>query len=209
MLQSTSRNPTSLACFRRARRKRIRLGFSIEYHRPDQGNRCPHRRRARRCVESNTQNRRRLIGSSTGPERHRSAARRKTIPAAHEYWERCKRRGRLVSHRAPATPPTTRRIGRKIARNLTVDRYPRRLRVRGKAYDSDARTRGELMGSPWHRTNLDQSGASSVHRLRGRVQSNSDQIRADATHHGGFVPWRTGESTSFAIATARQVRVEG
>src|SRR5436190_929538 len=209
MLQSMSGNPATLACFRRARRKRIRLGFSIECYRPVQGNRCPHRRRARRCAESNTQNRRRLIGSSEGPERRRSAERRKTIPAAHGYWGRCKRRGRLVSHRAPATPPTTRRIVRKIARNLAVDRHPRRLRVRGKAYDSDARILVELVGSPWHRTILDQSGASSVHRLRGGVQSNSDQIRADTTHHGGFVPWRTGESSSFAKATARQVRVEG
>src|SRR5438046_264924 len=149
MLQSMSRNPTTLACFRQARRKRIRLGLSIEYYRPVQDNRCPHRRRARRCVESNTQSRRRLTGSSEGPERHRSAARRKTIPAAHGYWERCKRRGRLVSHRAPATPPTTRRIGRKIARNLAVDRHPRRLRARSKAYDSDARTRAGLKGSPF------------------------------------------------------------
>src|SRR5439155_13560892 len=148
MLQSMSRNPTTLAWFRRARRKRIRLGFSIEYHRPVQGNRCPHRRPARRCVESNTQNRRRLTGSSEGPERHRSAARRKTIPAARGYWGRCKRRGRLVSHRAPATPPTTRRIGRKIARNLAVDRHLRRLRARGKAYESDARILVELMRSP-------------------------------------------------------------
>src|SRR5213595_1448824 len=158
MLQSTSRNPTTLACFRRARRKRIRLGFSIEYYRPVQDNRCPHRRRARRCVESNTQNRRRLIGNSEGPERHRSAARRKMIPTAHGYCGRCKRRGRLVSHRAPATPPTTHRIGRKIARNLAVDRHPRRLRARGKADESDARIRVELMGSPWHRTILDQPG---------------------------------------------------
>src|SRR5207248_7703162 len=52
--------------------------------------------------------------------------------------------------------PTTRRIGRKIARNLAGDRHPRRLRARGKAYESDARTRAELMGSPWHRTILDQ-----------------------------------------------------
>src|SRR5947199_9534419 len=158
MLQSMSRNPTTLVCFRRARRKRIRLGFSIEYHRPDQGNRCPHRRRARRCVESNTQNRRRLIGSSEGPERRRSAARRKTIPVAHGYWGRCKRRGRLVSYRAPAMPPTTRRTGRKIARNLALDRHPRRLRALGKADDSDARTRAELMRFPWHRTILDQPG---------------------------------------------------
>src|SRR5438067_12560682 len=148
MLQSMSRTPTTLACFHLARRKRIRLGFSIEYYRPVQGNLCPHRPRARRCVESNTQNRRRLVGSSEGLERHRSAARRKTIPAAHGYWERCKRRGRLVSHRAPATPPTTRRIGRKIARNLAVDRHPRRLRALGKADDSDVRTRAELMESP-------------------------------------------------------------
>src|SRR2546430_15871029 len=110
-----SRNPTTLACFRRARRKRIRLGFSIEYYRLVQGNRCLHRRRARRYVESNTQNRRRLIGSSEGPERRRSAARRKTILAAHGGWGRWKGRGRLVSHRAPGTAPTTRRIGRKIA----------------------------------------------------------------------------------------------
>src|SRR5439155_19566926 len=102
-----------------------------------------------------------------GPERHRSAARRKTIPAAHGCWGRCKRRGRLVSHRAPATPPTTRRVARKIARNLAVDRHPRRLRAWGKAYDSDARTRAELMGSPYSRS----AGASSVHRLRGGVQS--------------------------------------
>src|SRR5207248_8508364 len=61
-------------------------------------------------------------------------------------------------HRAPATPPTTRRSGRKIARNLAVDRHPRRLRVRGKADESDARTRAELMGSPWHRTIVDQPG---------------------------------------------------
>src|SRR5436190_2477772 len=143
-----SRNLTILTCFHRARRKRIHLGFSIECYRSVQGNRCPHRRRARRCVESNTQNRRRSAGSSEGPERRRSAARHKTIPAAHGYWERCKRRDRLVSHRAPATPPTTRRIGRKIARNLAVDRHPRRLRVRGKAYESDARTRAELVESP-------------------------------------------------------------
>src|SRR5881396_3256829 len=148
MLQSMSRNPTTLACFRRGRQKRILLGFSIEYYRPVQGNRCPHRRRARRCVESNTQNRRRSADNSEGPERHRSAARRKTIPAAHGYWGRCKRRGRLVSHRAPATPPTTRRIGRKIARNLAVDHHPRRLRARGKAYESDARILVELMESP-------------------------------------------------------------
>src|SRR5207244_3745069 len=158
MLQSMFRNPTTLACFRRARRKRIRLGFSIEYYRPVQGNRCPHRRRVRRCVESNTQNRRWSADSSEGQERRRSAARRKTIPTAHGYWERCKLRGRLVSHRAPATPPTTRRIGRKIARNVAADRHPRRLRAPGKAYDSDARTRAELMGSPWHRTILDQPG---------------------------------------------------
>src|SRR4029453_18733150 len=113
-------------------------------YRPVQGNRCPHKRRAHRCVESNTQNHRRLIGSSEGPERHRSAALRKTIPTVHGYWGRCKRRGLLVSHRAPATPPTTRRIARKIARNLAVDPHPRRLRARGKADDSDARTRAEL-----------------------------------------------------------------
>src|SRR2546430_15869658 len=105
MLQSMSRNPTTLACFRRARRKRIRLGFTIEYHRPVQDNRCPHRRLARRCVESNTQNRRRLIGSSEGLERHRSACLRKTIPAAHGYWGRFFFYGRRAPQHPPSSPP--------------------------------------------------------------------------------------------------------